>query len=637
MCGLVASISGKHDLSATTTVQMLSVANHRGPDYSGVVIIPDATGHLKQDQGLSWAILGHNRLAIIDTSESNSQPMVSPCKRYSIVFNGEIYNYKELRLELEKNGIKFRTIGDTEVLLHALIHWGKEALIRLQGMFAFVFVDHLSHTIIAARDRYGIKPLYYWNDGKHLHLASEIKQFTAHPKWKAQLDNKKALDFLLYGLTDFDKDTLFSGVHHVLPGTLLIITQDRCPKIDVEKWWNPIRSNFSGTFDEAIEEYKFRFRRSLELHLRSDVEIASCLSGGLDSSAIVGSAARWFPQGDHHHQTFTAVSENSKIDERQYARALNSFASTMGTEILPSHEKLWIDFDRLTWHQDEPFGSTSIFAQWCVFEKMREKGIKVALDGQGADEQLGGYNSFISLKILSDFERGRMLKVLGNTREFLKTGRISAPQLLMAGAYRYLPESIKQFGGRMVGVASKNAQNWVVPSFLESFAGSDPFLIDGQHPKSVRQLSWDMVDRINLPMLLRFEDRNSMAYGIEARVPFVDHELMEFALSLPENFLIRKGQTKAVLREAVKGNLPRDVSERRDKIGFQTAESDWLRRNAEKVNAMVLSGIERVPGVFSPDIATIVSNHLHDETKPKSVPWRVLSFLNWTKVFDVCV
>lgn len=156
---------------------------------------------------------------------------------------------------------------------------------------------------------------------------------------------------------------------------------------------------------------------------------------------------------------------------------------------------------------------------------------------------------------------------------------------------------------------------------MESFAGSDPFLINGQHPQSVRQLSWDMVDRINLPMLLRFEDRNSM----------------EFALSLPEDFLIRKGQTKAVLREAVKSNLPRDVSERRDKIGFQTAESEWLKRNTEKVDAMVRSGIELVPGVFSPDIATIVSHHFLDETKPSSVPWRVLSFLNWVKVFDVRV
>lgn len=189
----------------------------------------------------------------------------------------------------------------------------------------------------------------------------------------------------------------------------------------------------------------------------------------------------------------------------------------------------------------------------------------------------------------------------------------------------------------MIGAASKNAQNWVVPSFVESFAGRDPFLINGQHPQSVRQLSWDMVDRINLPMLLRFEDRNSMAFGVEARVPFVDHELMEFALSLPEDFLIRKGQTKAILREAVNENVPRDVSERRDKIGFQTAESEWLKRNTEKVDAMVRSGIELVPGVFSTDIATIVSNHLLDETNPSSVPWKILSFLNWVKVFDVRV
>jgi asparagine synthase (glutamine-hydrolysing) len=637
MCGLVVSISRNKDLSLTLTEQMLAAVNHRGPDYSGTFIVPDIDENKKAKQGLSWATLGHNRLAIIDVSDRNSQPMVSNCKRYSIVFNGEIYNFKELRFELEKLGAQFRTSGDSEVLMLALIYWGKEALARLQGMFAFVFVDHLSHSILAGRDRYGIKPLYYWSDGEHLHFASEIKQFTVHPKWQARLENSKALDFLLFGLTDIDRNTMFQGVHHVLPGTILVSSQNIAPNFTVEKWWNPKRTIFSGTFEEAVEEYESRFRRSLSLHLRSDVEIASCLSGGLDSSAIVGSAARWFPQGEHHHQTFTAVSENSKIDERQYARSLNAFAGTIGTEILPSPEKLWMDFDRLTWHQDEPFGSTSIFAQWCVFEKMKEKGVKVALDGQGADEQLCGYDNFISLKVLNDLEHGRIMRAITNTRRFSNSGRTSMAHLLMMGAYRYLPESLKRYGGQKMGLASMNANNWIAQNYFDSFANKDPFLINDRHPKNARHLSWDMVDRVNLPMLLRFEDRNSMAFGIEARVPFVDHELMEFALSLPDDFLIRKGQTKAVLRSAVQGNLPIDVRERRDKIGFQTAESEWFKQNPERVIAQVRSYAERATGVLSPDIVNIVSNQMSHAAMQSPVPWRTLSFLNWMKVFDVHV
>ena len=635
MCGIVASFSAEADVSVASSNAMLLLAKHRGPDGLGTYVVPENSNDTNSKVNASWAILGHVRLAILDVSDKSAQPMLSSCRRYSIVFNGEIYNFRELRTELEQLGVMFRTSGDTEVLLSSLIKWGTAALNRLRGMFSFVFVDHIQRTAIAVRDRYGIKPLFYWSDGKNLHFASEIKQFSGHPLWSAKLNEQKALQFLLYAVSDFGQETLFRGVNHIPPGSMLVIQKATAPRFEIRKWWTPNRTLFTGSYQEAVEEYRNRFQRALSLHLRSDVEIASCLSGGLDSSAIVGSVSKWFPHNGTQHRTFTATSENSKINESGFARAVNVFTSTQGNETLPTSVKLWQDLDRLVWHQDEPFGSTSIFAQWCVFESMRDSGIKVALDGQGADEQLGGYNSFVDLKILSDFERGNLSSALRSAMLFRSSGRVSITNLIKSGGYRHLSGGLKKKLGFIAGIASQNAENWINPKFIQSVEIVDPFLINGRHARGVRELSQDMVDRINLPLLLRFEDRNSMAFGIEARVPFADHELMEFGLTLPEEFLIRDGLTKSVLRDAARECLPLEITARRDKIGFQTNEAEWLSSDRDRVLVEIKRSLGYGKGIFSENIISLVSNSL--SAGSTVVPWRVLSFLRWMEVFNVGV
>lgn len=635
MCGIVASFSAESDVSVASSNAMLLLAKHRGPDGIGTYVVPENSNDTNSKVNASWAILGHVRLAILDVSDKSAQPMLSSCSRYSIVFNGEIYNFRELRTELEQLGVMFRTSGDTEVLLLSLIKWGTAALTRLRGMFSFIFVDHIQSTAIAVRDRYGIKPLFYWSDGEKLHFASEIKQFSAHPLWSSKLNEQKALQFLLYGITDFDEETLFSGVYHVPPGSMLVIQKATAPRFQIRKWWKPNRTMFTGSYQDAVEEYQDKFQRVLALHLRSDVEIASCLSGGLDSSAIVGSVSKWFPRSGTQHRTFTASSENSKINEFGFACTVNAFALAQGNEILPTPEKLWQDLDRLVWHQDEPFGSTSIFAQWCVFERMRDSGIKVALDGQGADEQLGGYNSFINLKILSDLERGHLASALRNTILFRASGRVSMRNLIKSVGYRYLSDGSKKRLGALSGVTSQNTGNWINPKLIQSVGVDDPFLINGRHVSGVRELSQDMVDRINLPLLLRFEDRNSMAFGIEARVPFVDHELMEFGLTLPEEYLMRDGLTKSVLRDATRECLPLEITARRDKIGFQTNEAEWLSSDRERVLIEIKQSLGYGKEIFSENIISSVSNSL--SAGSTVVPWRVLSFLRWMEVFNVGV
>jgi asparagine synthase (glutamine-hydrolysing) len=428
---------------------------------------------------------------------------------------------------------------------------------------------------------------------------------------------------------------MFKGVEHVPPGSFIEI--GRTTQFDVKtiKWWEPNRTLFDGAYEDACEQYRYHLQKSLEIHLRSDVPIASCLSGGLDSSAIVGATSKWFDHNKTSHHTFTATSEDPKLNESQYARAVNAFAGSTGHELLPTPERLWKELDQIIWHQDEPFGSTSIFAQWCVFSAMAEQGLKVALDGQGADEQLGGYNSFVSLHIVSQLMSGH---VRGAQKEFLNfrnSGRVTYGSVLSALAYTYLPKSLRNSAGRIIGAPSQNTRHWLNPLAIIQEDVQDPFTPMGRYPKSFKDLSRDMVDRINLPMLLRFEDRNSMAFGVEARVPFVDHELMEFALTLPESFLLRDGNTKSVLRDSVTDCLPPTVSQRRDKIGFQTSEKGWLASHSSDIMHDFDELGERAGNLLTTSTRDFIEKSLTGSGTAYLASWRMFVLLRWMKVFNV--
>lgn len=613
---------------------MLRVANHRGPDGSGVVQFSGSHDEADATSRRVWGAVGQVRLAVVDLSDSNSQPMYSQCGRFVIAFNGEIYNYRELRSELEAIGSVFRTSGDTEVLLHAMTNWGLAALPRLRGMFAFIFVDIRERSVIAARDRYGIKPLYVWVDDDQVNLVSEIKQFTVHPKWRARLNQRRAVEYLLYGVTDHSQETMFANVQHVLPGTAITLKGNSMHTPQITRWWSPTREKFFGSIEQSTSIYRELFKESLSLHLQADVAIASCLSGGLDSSAIVGAVSRWFTKESSHH-TFTAGSENPAIDEVRYAESVNTFSGTIGHLVSPGAHQLWNDLEALAWHQDEPFSSTSIFAQWCVFREIQRCGIKVALDGQGADEQLAGYNSFLSLKLLSDVEHARLLRAVRHYKSFSPSSRLQLWPLLSAIGYRYLPDRLRKIAGGLAGAISQNSSSWLDSRTVLSVDPQNPFLINRKQPRTTRELSWDMVDRSNLPMLLRFEDRNSMAFGVEARVPFVDHVLMEFALTLPEEHLIKDGFTKLVLRKAVSDCLPEVVSSRRDKIGFQTNEHNWMIDSREEVLRIFDINVERAAGLFGTATRSAIETSLQGNSRYNGITWKTIGFLIWMNVFDV--
>jgi asparagine synthase (glutamine-hydrolysing) len=634
VCGLVAAVSRKRDIREVDLAKMLSLAEHRGPDGQGLVFSDGKSWGVRPGESIQVG-LGHVRLSILDPSDASSQPFVSACGRYAMVFNGEIYNFTELRRELALLGHDVSSSGDTEVLFNSLIEWSEDALIRIRGMFSFVFVDLIERSMLAARDRYGIKPLYMWSTDSTIHFASEIKQFTCHPSWRAELSAKSAIEYLLYGVTDYSNATCFRDVHHVQPGSLIKIDLDSPEKPQTFTWWKPIRGLFTGSYADATERYRDLLGQSLQLHLQADVSIASCLSGGLDSSAIVGMISKMHSFDVGSHYTFTAISEDSRIDESKFARAVNEYSGTLGCEVLPTAERLWSEYDKLVWHQDEPFSSSSIYAQWCVFAEMSRSGIKVALDGQGADEQLGGYNSFISLSVASLVLRGKSLSAYRQFRAFNNSKRVGLRSVLSTALYSQLPKTFSSSIGRIAGVPSQNPRSWINSDAVKKAEIGDPFAPRGRYPRSVQELRYDMVDRINLPMLLRFEDRNSMAFGVEARVPFVDHELMEFALSLPQEYLLRDGQTKSILRASVSECIPSLVASRRDKIGFQTSEKSWLKNNSSLVIADFDHLRDRAGALFTDSTREMLVNSLSNERSNGQTAWRIHNFLRWMSVFDV--
>jgi len=637
VCGISGAISVNPNLKTSDGWQMVALGEHRGPDGSQLAIANDDQ-FLKVDGNLevssaSWCVLGHSRLTILGLSEESNQPFLTPDGRYAMVFNGEIYNFLEIRSELENAGATFHTDGDTEVLFRALITWGREALPKLRGMFSFAFADHQSKKILLARDHFGIKPLHIYSHESTVYFASEIKQFTALESWRPEVNEEVALEFLLYGVTDHRKESFFRNVQKLLPGHLAEISIDQEVKLDFQKWTVDQQLPKIKSFSDGMTQYRDAFIKSVEMHLRSDVEVGSCLSGGLDSSAIVGVVSDLIAPKSMH--TFTATSELNSINEKHYAEAVISFCQTKPHFVEPTATQLLTEIESLIWHQDEPFGSTSIFAQWCVFKLVRESGIKVVLDGQGADEQLAGYNSFLTTYLISLLRTGRFIQFVRQLRKLRRAGRISKLELLKFSVYQLIPAKVVARAGQILGIASQNGGYWIREETLNSFEVKDPFRKDGKVPRTIEELCVQMIQSSSLPMLLRFEDRNSMAHGVEARVPFVDDQLMKFVGLLKGDFLIDGTYTKKILRDSLSNFLPPMVRNRTDKIGFQTAEEIWLTENASSLKHLIEESVTVCRRFFDGNTLRLC-NEIIDGDRPFSqVPWRVISFGQWAKVFKV--
>ncbi len=664
MCGLTALVHPGGDARLSAVVAMTDVIRHRGPDSEGFCVVGDGavrrlsgpdtisfagagdlpsapaqTAAAASDEGLSgWAVLGHRRLSIIDLTVAGHQPMTDADGDLWMVFNGEVYNYVELGRRLAALGHRFVGHSDTEVVLAAYKEWGADFLRELVGMFSLVIVDGRSRRVLAARDHFGVKPLYYWRtpDGA-VAFASEIKAFSALDGWAPSVDGALLYDFLNFGMHDHTTGTMFAGVQQLGAGeSLEIDLRSDVGTLVPRRWWGLRPQSFDGSFEEAAARFGDLFSESVSLQLRADVPVGSCLSGGLDSSSIVCEAnAAFRTRGEAFSQlAFTATSDDPAVDESAWVQLV---AEQTGVEVhtrTPAMSDLPGLLDRLAWHLDEPFGSTSILAQWTVFELARAQGITVMLDGQGADEQLAGYHPYFAWRF-QELLRGGRFRELG--RDLLAARRVhgALPRgLVPFSAYLMLPPAVARLGGRLTHAPTQDPDAWVdrgrlgVEGYPDVHAGS-------RHP-SVRALSTDQLTRTNLPMLLRYEDRDSMAHSVEARVPFLDHRLVEFVVGLPSDHLIGEGTTKRVLREAMRGVIPEKIRTRQDKIGFQTAEERWMRHDQPtEVRALVARAVEAAGGILTPGTLTRADDILAGRRGFDLWLWRVVSAGAWLERFGV--
>lgn len=569
MCGIAGGWWPTPEYVAERLPQALRLLQHRGPDDHGYQTyrIHDAS-----------VGLGHTRLSIIDLSAAGHQPMHSADGRWAIVFNGEIYNYRELRDELRPLGHHFVSDSDTEVLLAAWAQWGAAALPRLTGMFAFALLDKERGQLTCARDAFGIKPFFYAADRPGFVFASELPALLRLLPGKPELNWQRVYDYLVHGDYDSTPGTFYAGVQHLPAGHWLQVDAASGQVGMLQRWWTPnIVERTDLSFASATERVRAQFLHDIRLHLRSDVPLGAALSGGIDSSAVVCAMRHIAP--DLPINTFSYIARDSAVSEEIWVDRVNQHTGATGHKVVVSGEELARDLEDMIVAQGEPFGSTSIYAQYRVFQLAKEHGVTVTLDGQGADELFAGYNGYPGQRLRSLLEQGQ----LGAAWRFLDAWSRWPGRSRLEGIKRALGEMTQGVVydrlRRLNGMDTVPA--WIAPEFLRE---RDVVL---QHPRSrrlagnrgrrvVSELAAALTQR-GLPALLRHGDRNSMRFSVESRVPFLTLEMAELALSLPESYLISaQGESKHIFRAAMRGIVPDDILDRRDKIGFATPERDWL-------------------------------------------------------------
>ncbi|MFO0866151.1 MAG: asparagine synthase (glutamine-hydrolyzing) [Gemmataceae bacterium] len=591
MCGILGLVSTRPDAELTPrAVRLGAMIAHRGPDDHAWLAFGPAgirVGKEGVTAGEDQVVLVHRRLSILDLSDAGRQPLSDPTGRWHLVFNGEIYNYVELRSELEKLGVAFRSRTDTEVLLHSLIHWGRSALPRLVGMFAFALLDTHERRLLLARDFFGIKPLLYARTDRGFAFASELPPLLEVPGVSRQVEPQRLFDYLRFGTTDHGSATLFRDIRQLPPAHCMELREDHGWTGEPVAYWKLDRSQpLEMPFAEATRQTREQFLDNVRLHLRSDVPVGAALSGGIDSSSIVACMRQVEPSLQLH--AFSYIAEQAELSEERWIDLAAERSGAILHKVRPAADELIADLDRLIRVQGEPFGSTSIYAQHRVFRAAREHKIPVMLDGQGADEMLGGYRFYNVTRLASLLRRGKLIDA---TRFLRNAGGLSGTGGTMRFAAqamaRILPGPLRSLGMSLVG--RELMPNWLRAEWFRERKVREAN-VGSATPRSVAEHLEQSMFETNLPMLLRYEDRNSMAYSIESRVPFLTPGLVSFLLRLPEHYLIsHEGVSKHVFREAMRGLVPDEILDRRDKIGFVTPEQQWMRQLQPWVEATLRS------------------------------------------------
>ncbi len=635
MCG-ICGIIRTSGVQGSEIVAMNTIIRHRGPDDEGFLFAdenvtlargndthPEFTDlpHAETLDNQKLA-LGHRRLSIIDLSPGGHQPMRD--QHGYLSFNGEIYNYQELKKGLESAGESFASSSDSEILLRKLLRQGESAVPDLRGMWGFSYYDSSERSLLVSRDRFGIKPIYYVSKPGFFAFASEMKALLLLAEVTPELDQKAALEFLVYGEITNPEDTLYKDIKRLAPGHNLSLSVDD-PNPRITQYYDLVSSSNGKQIrsqEEANEMFAEVFDASIREHCIADVEVGACLSGGLDSSAVCLSGARNLSL----LKSFTAIFPGTDVNEEGYARQVtDTISNAEAYYVQPEPEHFMTEVDAFMGAQEYPVNSLSPYAQFKVMDLAAQQRVKVLLDGQGADEILGGYYHFVGIYLIEYLKRMRLGAFSKNYRLLKQNFTDNMGQALMRSAFFFMPSFIRTAGRKKLRLSAQV----LADDFMRGMRMTES---PDRSGKNYRDTSLAAI-KYGLQTLLRYEDLNSMHYSIESRVPFLDHRLVELAINMPSEYKVSGGYTKYVLRKYMDKKLPDPVVWRKDKIGFVVPQNDWKSALLDRVKEQFHSA--DLPPIFERKRLIDIADANLNNKAVQSEFWRIYSFINWWNKYHV--
>jgi asparagine synthase (glutamine-hydrolysing) len=614
MCGICGILrAGGEAIPEGAIDAMVATIRHRGPDGEGRFFAP----------GLGF---GFTRLRIIDLTEASDQPIVDRDAGLALVFNGEIYNYIELRSELKQKGHTFRSDGDGEVILRAYEEWGVECLQRFNGMFAFGLWDERKKRLMLARDRFGEKPLFIARSPRGVVFASEMKAILSVRPELRKPNLRSLYRYISRGDLDLDEESFFEGIVSVPAAHYLLL--DANLQGTPQRYWRPTSVPVPANRKKAVEGLRELLFDSVRLRLRSDVPVGSSLSGGLDSSSIVATIDAEKTNRAVHQRTFSARFRSAAHDEGHFIARMTSAVDAESHHVWVEPDDFTAQFEDLQWHQEEPVASASPFAQYAVMRLARENDTTVLLDGQGADELLAGYDQAHGMFWAHWLRHGRIDKLGRELFSFVRRYRGGLRDPGLFAGYYMLPGNIRDNLAeryyRSGRVLTTDLHERFAPAHVDTL---EPF------PDRLRNelVRWQTATQ--LPEFLRYADRNSMAFSREVRLPFLDHRLVEYCFGLPPDLLLRRAVTKVALRQAMRGIVPDEILDRKDKLAYSPPQRQWIHGPLKAWMEGHLQRAEQRTGIFNPrEVLKLREGFM--AAGHEQLAWRVASAEAW---FDVMV
>ncbi|MEO6694555.1 MAG: asparagine synthase (glutamine-hydrolyzing) [Ignavibacteria bacterium] len=654
MCGIFGVLNfNETNINFQQLQSSVNIIKHRGPDDEGYAVfntykkfyeerfgdtsaIQKGSHILSPSQNVFNLALGFRRLSILDLSVNGHQPFFNEEKNISMIFNGEVYNYIEIREELKTKGFKFRTATDTEVIMNSYVEWGEDCLNRFNGMWGIAIYDMRKNVLFCSRDRFGVKPFYYYKDENCFVFASELKSiveyFKSDPAFRKEINKENVYDYLVYNFVDHTEDTFINNIKHLQPSHYI--------KFQGKDFW--IKKYFSieinkelGVYDnKKFEQIRNNFNElifdSVKLRLRSDVPVGTCLSGGLDSSTVVSIINKFLTSDNNvnseqigkKQKTFSAVYDDASIDERTFIEEIVKHTNCESHYVFPDKADFTEDVDSFIFQLDEPFGGTSPYAQWNVMRLARQNNVTVLLDGQGADESLGGYEVYFAFLYSHLLKNGKYFQLTSELMKNFKKGM----EISVRGLKYY-----------------KNSKNKNLKSSTSDFYNAD--FLKGFHNKNVlnfrtkanlNEKLYEDLSKYILPSLLRFEDRNAMKFSIESRTPFLDYRIIKLLFETEAVYKMHNGWSKWILRNSMNKFIPDKIVWRRDKKGFPTPERKWMMRLKDDFVKIVNESKSEL-GEFV-NTGEIIKNYdsivLNPEIKSQFL-WKIYNLAKWKKLYEV--